>query len=76
MMLKQLTEALFCEDGRLSSTRIWKHIAYAVATYIVVKMGVAVTWEVLALYLAVIAADNRAGAIIRKKYENQSNAPT
>ena len=65
----RLLRAFFYENGRFSVSRFWKSVAYAVASYIVWQMGTTVSWEVLALYLTVIAADNRAGAIIKAKFE-------
>lgn len=74
---ERLYKAFLFEDGKLSSTRFWKHIAYATATWIVIHMGTNITWEMMALYLAVIAADNRAGAIIRAKFSsNQMGSAT
>lgn len=72
----RLIRAFFYENGRFSVTRFWKNAAYAVATVIVWKMGADVSWEVLALYLTIIAADNRAGALLRAKFGAAEEAPT
>ena len=70
----KLIKALFYENGQFSTTRLWKHVAYALVTYIVWQMGKDATWEVLALYLAIIAADNRAGSIIKAKFQSEQSA--
>ena len=39
--------------GQTSTSKLWTHVAYAVATYIVVIMQ-NVTWEILLVYMAVV----------------------
>lgn len=74
-LFERFYKAFFFEDGKLSATRFWKHIAYGVTTWIVIHIGTDITWDVLALYLTVIAADNRAGAIIRAKFNTSMSSP-
>lgn len=70
----KLIRAFFYEGNRFSVTRFWKSVAYCLVTYIVWQMGKDVSWEVLALYLAIIAADNRAGALLKAKFKSEETA--
>ena len=41
--------------GKLSSSKIWTHISYGVATYVVIKsVNNATNWEMLLVYMSVV----------------------
>ena len=54
-------------DGHPSTSKLWKHIAYAVATYIVLTMQ-NVTWEVLLVYMAIVGGSEVASKLIALRY--------
>ena len=56
--------------GKLSSSKIWTHISYGVATYVVIKSVDGTTnWEMLLVYMAVVG-----GSEIAKKILTLNNA--
>ena len=59
-------------DGHPSTSKLWKHIAYAVATYIVLTMQ-NVTWEILLVYMAVVGGSEIAKRVLTLKYGGGQN---
>lgn len=53
--------------GKASSSKIWTHIAYAVATYILLTMQ-NVTWEILLVYMAIVGGSEIAKRLLTLKY--------
>lgn len=54
--------------GKLSSSKIWTHIAYGVATYVVIKTANdANNWEMLLVYMAVVGSSEIAKKILTMK---------
>ena len=58
------------EDGRISHTRFWSSVAYAVATWVVIKMTLAGTlnWELFTTYLAVVASHTAASKWLTARF--------
>lgn len=51
--------------GKVSSSKIWTHIAYSVATYVVIKTANdANNWEILLVYMAVVGGSEIAKKIL------------
>jgi hypothetical protein len=58
--------------GKASSSKIWTHIAYAVATYIILTMQT-VTWEILLVYMAIVGGSEIAKRLLTIKYGGQND---
>lgn len=58
--------------GQTSTSKLWTHVAYAVATYIVVTMQ-NVTWEILLVYMAVVGGSEIAKRVLTLKYGGGQN---
>ena len=51
--------------GKPSSSKLWTHIAYSVATYVVIKTANdANNWEMLLVYMAVVGGSEIAKKIL------------
>lgn len=59
-------------SGKASASKIWMHISYGVATYIVVHME-NVGWEVLLVYMAVVGGSEIAKKLLTLRFGGQSN---
>lgn len=57
----------FCRDpnGNFSVSKFWTNVAYAVATYVVIRYASATNWELLLVYLSVVG-----GSEVGKKFLN------
>lgn len=55
--------------GKASSSKLWTHIAYSVATYIVLTTAHdANSWEMLLVYMAVVGGSEIAKKILTVRY--------
>ena len=54
--------------GKLSTSKIWSHIAYAAATWIVINKVDAADWEMLLVYMAVVGGSEIAKKILTLKF--------
>jgi len=60
--------------GKLSSSKIWTHISYSVATYVVIKsVNDATNWEMLLVYMAVVGGSEIAKKILTVSMGNQKS---
>lgn len=60
--------------GKMSSSKIWTHIAYGVATYVVIKTANdANNWEMLLVYMAVVGGSEIAKKILTIRYTNMDD---
>ena len=58
--------------GKMSSSKIWTHIAYGVATYVVIKTANdANNWEMLLVYMAVVGGSEIAKKILTVNYNSK-----
>jgi len=57
----------FCRDpnGNFSVSKFWTNVAYAVATYVIIRYASATNWELLLVYLSVVG-----GSEVGKKFLN------
>lgn len=55
-------------DGRNSGSRVWRSIAYGVATYVVVVNAQHIAWDLLLVYLAVVGGSELATRLIEAKF--------
>jgi hypothetical protein len=53
--------------GKASSSKIWTHVAYGVATYIVIKTADNGSWEMLLVYMAVVGGSEIAKKILTSR---------
>jgi hypothetical protein len=54
--------------GKLSASKLWMNIAYAVATYVVIKTADnSDAWQILLVYLAVVGSSEIAKKLIMIK---------
>jgi hypothetical protein len=53
--------------GYCSTTKIWRQIAFTVATYVIIVNAKAISWEVLLVYLAVVSGSEIAKEFLRTK---------
>lgn len=53
--------------GKPSSSKLWTHIAYGVATYIVIKTADHSSWEMLLVYMAVVGGSEIAKKILTSR---------
>lgn len=56
--------------GKVSHTKVWANIAYAVATWVVIRLTIMgkLDFEIFGLYLAVVAASASASKFFALKY--------
>ena len=66
----------FCRDphGNFSVSKFWTNVAYAVATYVIIRYASATNWELLLVYLSVVGGSEVGKKFLNMKYGN-SNAP-
>ena len=58
--------------GKLSSSKIWTHISYGVATYVVIKsVNNATNWEMLLVYMSVVGGSEIAKKILTVNYKSK-----
>jgi len=70
-------------DGKPSTMKLWRHIAYITATYIMIKNAVGMNWELLMVYMAIVGSSElaqqllktRAGIKDDKKEEEEEPTP-
>ena len=54
--------------GRVSTTKLWMHVAYAVMTYVVIAQAKTVTWDLFMVYGGIVGGSNLALYWIKGKY--------
>ena len=60
------------QDGEPSSSKLWRHVAYAAATYVVVKQAPTIEWSVLLVYMAVVGGSEIAMRVLEWKIKSSS----
>lgn len=55
------------DTGKFSTAKMWRQIAYAVGTYIVLVNAKGISWELLGIYLAVVASSEVAQRVVTAK---------
>jgi len=55
-------------DGKNSGSRMWRTVAYGVATYVVILNAHTIAWDLLAAYLAIVGGSELATRVIEAKY--------
>lgn len=53
--------------GKASSSKIWTHIAYGTATYIMIQTAQDPRWEMMLVYMAVVGSSEIAKKILTLK---------
>lgn len=53
--------------GKASTSKIWTHIAYGTATYIMIKTAEDPRWEMMLVYMAVVGSSEIAKKILTLK---------
>jgi hypothetical protein len=63
--------------GRLSHTKIWSNVAYAVATFVILLQAIADTLDpdMLLIYLAIVGAAEVASKFISLRYAGGKGVP-
>lgn len=66
----KLRDLIVRENGQLCLKKIWIHIAYLTSTYCVAYESVhnTLTWDILLVYLAIVAGSPVALKLIEAKY--------
>ncbi len=62
------------KNGELNTTKVWRHVAFATATYLVV-FSQSVPWELLLVYLAVVSGSEVAKKALEAKYPSSKEDP-
>ena len=62
-----MSQIVIGRDGRLSTSKVWRHIAFAVATYVIVVNANGMDWELLLAYMAVVSGSEVAKAIVQQR---------
>lgn len=55
------------KNGDYSTSKVWRHIAFATATYAVLTIN-PLTWEFLLAYLAVVSGSELGKRMVEAKY--------
>lgn len=55
-------------DGKFSASKFWTQVAYATATYIVIKHAGADNWELLLVYIATVGGSEVAKKFLNMRY--------
>ncbi len=55
------------KDGTVSTSKIWRQIAFGVATYIVIVNAIGINWELLLTYMAVVSGSEIAKAVVLQR---------
>ena len=58
--------------GKASSSKIWTHIAYGTATYIMIQTAQDPRWEMMLVYMAVVGSSEIAKKILTLKMGSTS----
>lgn len=58
------------KTGKLSTTKIWMHIANGIMSYVMLHQDV-VSWELLSAYGAIVGGSYMAGKFLRLKYSGK-----
>lgn len=63
-------------DGRFAMSKFWGSVAYAVATWIVIRLTVNehMTYEILLVYLGTVGSAEVAKKLIEVKYKEKKDA--
>lgn len=63
-------------DGRFAMSKFWGNVAYAVATWIVVRMTLSqhMTFEILLVYLGTVGSAEVAKKLIEAKFKDKKDA--
>lgn len=54
-------------DGRLSTSKVWRHIAFTVASYVIVINAKTMDWELLLAYMAIVSGSEIAKGIVQQR---------
>lgn len=55
-------------SGRPSASKVWKNIAYGVATFVVIRNANTIAWDLLLVYLGVVGGSELATRVIESKF--------
>ena len=58
------------KTGKLSTTKIWMHVANATMTHVMYRQE-AITWELMAAYGAIVGGSYVGGKFLRMRYGNE-----
>ena len=58
--------------GRFSAAKFWTQVAYATATYIVIKHASGTNWELLLVYIATVGGSEVAKKFLNMRYGNNN----
>ena len=69
-MIGKIGKAGFLTDatGQISTSKIWRQIAFGTATYIVIINGHGINWELLLTYMAVVSGSEIAKTVVLQRY--------
>lgn len=63
--------------GEVSTAKVWRQIAYAVATWVIIINANGISWELLIAYLSIVAGSELGQKIVEAKFygrgENNHN---
>ena len=60
-------KGFFYERGHFSTFKIWRQIAYGVASYIVIINAKGIDWELLLTYMAVVSGSEIAKLVVLQR---------
>jgi len=68
----------FCRDpnGNFSASKFWTNVAYATATYVVLKYASSTNWELLLVYLSVVGGSEVGKKFLNMRYGNSNGNGT
>ena len=70
-MMKDIYNGLFMRNGQFSSTKFFSVVAYSIASYLVLKMGVNITENTFLIYLGVVGGHATASKFLDLKFNNK-----
>ena len=63
-----MKELVYDPNGNFSTSKFWTNVAYAVATYVVLRYASATNWELLLVYLSVVGGSEVGKKFLNMKY--------
>lgn len=60
-------------NGNFSTSKFWTNVAYAVATYVVLRYASATNWEILLVYLSIVGGSEVGKKFLSMKYGQLPN---
>lgn len=59
--------------GNFSASKFWTNVAYATATYVVIKYASSTNWELLLVYLSVVGGSEVGKKFLNMRYGNSKD---